>query len=161
MKCPSALRKLTLLAPVVVALSAATMPAASVVPRAADYHALLVLTGDPATMLLGTHQGVYRSADGGRTWHLSGLAGMDAMNLVRTGQTILMGGHDVFAESLDGGKTWRPIRPAGLPTLDVHGLAVDPRNPKIVYAQIAMTGLYRSTDAAGRFMSSHVTSTGR
>ena len=63
------------------------------------------------------------------------------MNLVRAGGTIFMGGHDVFAESTDGGKTWRAMRPAGLPSLDVHGLTVDPRDHKTLYAQIAMTGL--------------------
>jgi photosystem II stability/assembly factor-like uncharacterized protein len=38
-----------------------------------------------------------------------------------------------------------------LPNLDVHGLSVDPANPRVVYAQIAMTGLYRSTDAGRSF----------
>jgi len=62
-----------------------------------------------------------------------------------------MGGHNVFAESTSGGKTWRNVQPSGLPSLDVHGLAVDPRDPKIVYAQIAMTGLYRSLNGGRSF----------
>src|SRR5262245_46954679 len=145
-----AMTKLVLLAPIV-ALLAMTTSAAASLPPAADYHALLVLRGTPATMLLGTHEGIYRSTDGGRSWRLSGLAGQDAMNLVQAGGAILMGGHDVFAVSLDGGKTWRPTSPTGLPNLDVHGLAVDPANPRVVYAQIAMTGLYRSIDAGRSF----------
>ncbi len=137
-------------AALVVALSA--VPAASAaLPHTSDYHALLVSATDPNTLLLGTHQGVFRSTDGGHTWRAAGLAGEDAMNLVRAGGTIFMGGHDVFAESTDGGKTWRAMVPAGLPSLDVHGLAVDPRDPKTLYAQIAMTGLYRSTDGARSF----------
>jgi hypothetical protein len=103
----------------------ATTSAASV-PRAADYHVLLVLGGEPTTMLLGTHQGVYRSTDGGRSWRLAGLAGQDAMNLVQARGAILIGGHDVFAVSVYRGKTWHPAHPTGLPSLDVHGLAVDP-----------------------------------
>jgi photosystem II stability/assembly factor-like uncharacterized protein len=145
-----ATRNLVLLASVV-ALLAMTTSATASLPRAADYHALLVLRGNPGTMLLGTHQGIYRSTDGGRSWRLAGLEGQDAMNLVQARGAILMGGHDVFAVSLDGGKTWRPTSPTGLPNLDVHGLAVDPSNPRVVYAQIAMTGLYRSTDAGRTF----------
>ena len=53
-------------------------------PRASDYHSLLIVGSHPATMLLGTHTGLYRSTDGGRTWRRSGLAGEDAMNLVRS-----------------------------------------------------------------------------
>jgi photosystem II stability/assembly factor-like uncharacterized protein len=134
------------------ALAATAVPLATgALPRTSDYHSLLVSTSDPNTILLGTHQGVFRSTDGGHTWKASGLAGEDAMNLVRAGRTIFMGGHEVFAESTDNGKTWRAMRPTGLPGLDVHGLAVDPRNPKTLYAQIAMTGLYRSTDSAQSF----------
>jgi photosystem II stability/assembly factor-like uncharacterized protein len=148
---PIALRKIVLLGSMVALLVATPNASTASVPRAGDYHALLILGGDPATMLLGTHQGVYRSTDAGRTWRLAGLPGQDAMNIVQVRGAILMGGHDVFAVSLDGGKTWRLTHPTGLPTLDVHGLAVDPANPKVVYAQIAMTGLYRSTDAGHSF----------
>ena len=126
-------------------------PAVAKVPRATDYHSLLVSADNPKVLLLGTHQGLFRSGDGGHTWHAAGLAGEDAMNLVRAGQTIFMGGHDVFAESSNGGKTWRHVRPAGLPSLDVHGLAVDPRHPRTLFAQIASTGLYRSTNGARSF----------
>jgi photosystem II stability/assembly factor-like uncharacterized protein len=132
------------------ALAAAAASGAAI-PEASDYHSLLVLSPDAKTLLLGTHQGLFRSTDGGRRWRASGLRGEDAMNLVRAGNTILMGGHDVFAESNNDGRSWRHFRPAGLPSLDVHGLAVDPRAPNIVYAQIAGTGLYRSSDGGFSF----------
>jgi photosystem II stability/assembly factor-like uncharacterized protein len=125
--------------------------AAAALPHTSDYHSLLVSSSDPNTLLLGTHTGVYRSTDGGRSWRAAGLAGEDAMNLVRAGNTIFMGGHDVFAKSTDDGKTWQAMRPAGLPSLDVHGLTVDPRDQKTLYAQIAMTGLYRSVNGARSF----------
>jgi len=41
--------------------------AAAAIPKASDYHSLLVLPSDPNTLLLGTHTGLYRSTDGGRT----------------------------------------------------------------------------------------------
>jgi photosystem II stability/assembly factor-like uncharacterized protein len=146
--------------------------ATAALPKASDYHSLLVSQSDPNTLLLGTHTGVYRSTDGGRSWRSAGLAGDDAMNLVHAGSTIFMGGHDIFAKSTDDGKTWHALRPTGLPSLDVHGLAVDPRDHKTLYAQIAMTGLYRSTNGArsfalvsndvnGMMMSVAVTTTGK
>jgi Photosynthesis system II assembly factor YCF48 len=132
------------------ALAAAAASGAAI-PKASDYHSLLVLSPDAKALLLGTHQGLFRSTDGGHRWRPGGLRGEDAMNLVRAGNTILMGGHDVYAESTNDGRSWRHFRPAGLPSLDVHGLAVDPRAPNVVYAQIAGTGLYRSTDGGFSF----------
>jgi len=121
------------------------------VPKATDYHSLLVSSSNPRVLLLGTHDGIFRSTDAGATWRAAGLKGDDAMNLVQSGPLTLMGGHDVFAVSRDGGVTWRATSPKGLPGLDVHGLAADPRHPNIVYAQIAGTGLYRSTDSGASF----------
>ncbi|MEI8106079.1 MAG: sialidase family protein [Actinomycetes bacterium] len=93
------------------------------VPKATDYHSLLVSSSNPRVLLLGTHDGIFRSTDAGATWRAAGMKGDDAMNLVQSGPLTLMGGHDVFAVSRDGGVTWRATSPKGLPGLDVHGLA--------------------------------------
>jgi photosystem II stability/assembly factor-like uncharacterized protein len=121
-------------------------------PDTPDYHSLMVSPSDPRTLLLGTHYGVFRSSDGGRTWRSDTLGGQDAMNLVRpAGKTLWVAGHMVLAKSRDGGRTWSDVRPPGLPGLDVHGFAVDPRRPRTLYAAIAGTGLYRSTDGGNSF----------
>ncbi len=121
-------------------------------PDTPDYHSLVVSPTNAKALLLGTHYGLYRSTDGGRTWASDALGGQDAMNLVRpSGQTLWVAGHMVLAKSVDGGKTWRDVRPAGLPGLDVHGFASDPRNSRTLYAAIAGTGLYRSTDGGNSF----------
>ncbi len=127
--------------------SAAATPG---LPKVSDYHSLLVAPANPKVLLLGTHDGLYRSDDGGETWKMSALRGEDVMNLARTGRTIFTGGHDVFGSSSDGGKNWRTWRPKGLPSLDVHGLAADPRNDNL-YAQISGKGLFRSTDSGRSF----------
>jgi photosystem II stability/assembly factor-like uncharacterized protein len=112
----------------------------------------MVSPTNPKELLLGTHNGLFRSTDGGRRWAADALGGQDAMNLVRPGgQTLWVAGHAVLAKSLDGGKTWRDARPSGLPGLDVHGFAADPRNARTLYAAIAGTGLYRSTDGGNSF----------
>ncbi len=116
-------------------------------PATSDYHSLLVGPDDPQRLLLGTHQGLYGSSDGGRTWTFAQLSGQDAMNLARpTSSSVWAAGHGVLAKSTDGGATWSDVRPDGLPGLDVHGFAADPENPRLLYAAIAGKGLYRSDD---------------
>jgi photosystem II stability/assembly factor-like uncharacterized protein len=121
-------------------------------PAAQHYHALLVDPADAQRLILGTHDGLYVSTDGGMHWRADALAGDDAMNLAQpTGPTIWVAGHEVFKQSRDGGETWSDVRPSGLPSLDIHGFAVDPRNPAILYAAVAGYGLYRSADSGGSF----------
>jgi photosystem II stability/assembly factor-like uncharacterized protein len=121
-------------------------------PNTPDYHSLMVSPTDPRSLLLGTHYGLFRSVDGGRTWAADALGGKDAMNLVRSGgQTLWVAGHMVLTKSTDGGKTWSDARPRGLPGFDVHGFAIDPRNPRTLYAAVARKGLYRSTDGGNSF----------
>jgi photosystem II stability/assembly factor-like uncharacterized protein len=114
-------------------------------PDTPDYHSLLVAADDPATVVLGTHNGLYQSADGGLTWEETALAGQDAMNLGRAeGGLTWTAGHNVFASSTN-------VRPEGLPHLDIHGFAVDPRDPQTLWAALAGQGLYRSTDGGESF----------
>jgi photosystem II stability/assembly factor-like uncharacterized protein len=121
-------------------------------PDTPDYHSLLVDPADSQSLILGTHNGLYASNDGGRTWRFETLADSDAMNLVRPrGETVWLAGHNVFKKTDDAGATWKDVRPAGLPTLDIHGFAVDARSPKTLYAAVAGQGLYRSTDGGDGF----------
>jgi photosystem II stability/assembly factor-like uncharacterized protein len=124
---------------------------AGALPDTPDYHSLLVSASDPERLVLGTHEGLYQSGDGGRSWDRASLAGQDAMNLARAEDVVWAAGHNVLARSSDGGATWEDVRPAGLPGLDVHGFAVDPRSPRTLYAAIAGQGLFRSTDGGRSF----------
>jgi len=126
-------------------------PAAGL-PDTPDYHSLLVAASDAETLTLGTHNGLYQSSDGGRTWQSTTLAGQDAMNLGRAvGGITWTAGHNVLAKSTDGGRTWQDVRPDGLPHLDIHGFAADPRDQQTLWAALAGQGLYRSTDGGASF----------
>jgi photosystem II stability/assembly factor-like uncharacterized protein len=126
---------------------------ANTLPATPDYHSLLVTSPDASGLLLGTHNGLYSSNDGGRTWEQTELAGQDAMNLAHPGdETLWVAGHNVFARSDDGGATWRDVRPAGLPSFDIHGFAVDPQREANLFAAVAGQGLYRSTDNGRSFV---------
>jgi photosystem II stability/assembly factor-like uncharacterized protein len=130
---------------------AASTPAAGL-PDTPDYHSLLVAASDAETLTLGTHNGLYQSSDGGRTWQSTTLAGQDAMNLGRAEAGVTWtAGHNVLAKSTDGGQTWEDVRPDGLPHLDIHGFAVDPRDQRTLWAALAGQGLYRSTDGGASF----------
>lgn len=130
----------------------AVAPPAAGLPDTPDYHSLLVDPGDPNRLLLGTHVGVYETADGGRTWTFAGLEGDDAMNLVRTSDgTLWVAGHNVLKKSVDAGATWEDVRPDGLPGLDVHGFAVDRAAAGRMYAAVAGEGLYVSDDGGESF----------
>jgi photosystem II stability/assembly factor-like uncharacterized protein len=121
-------------------------------PNTPDYHSLLVAASDAETLTLGTHNGLYQSSDGGRSWESTSLAGQDAMNLGRAeGGVTWTAGHNVLAKSPDGGRTWQDVRPDGLPHLDIHGFAVDPRDQRTLWAALAGEGLYRSTDDGASF----------
>jgi photosystem II stability/assembly factor-like uncharacterized protein len=121
-------------------------------PETPDYHSLLVNPSNSQKLMLGTHIGLYASSDGGRHWRFDALSGDDAMNLARpAGATLWLAGHQVFKKSMDSGASWSDVRPAGLPSLDIHGFAVDPRNARILYAAVAGQGLYRSRDGGRSF----------
>lgn len=146
---------LVALAGIVVALATRSgddATSAGGLPNTADYHSLLVAPESASALVLGTHEGLFRSADGGRTWTKAELDGRDAMNLARpAGPTVWAAGHNVLTKSSDGGVTWQDVEASGLPGLDVHGFAADPRDSNRLYAAIAGKGLYRSTDGGRSF----------
>jgi photosystem II stability/assembly factor-like uncharacterized protein len=125
---------------------------AASLPNTSDYHSLLVAPNAPDQLVLGTHQGLFRSTDGGRTWAQAELVNQDAMNLARaSGRTVWAAGHGVLARSSDGGSSWQDVQPKGLPpSLDVHGFAVDPDSERL-WAAVAGQGLYRSDDGGASF----------
>jgi photosystem II stability/assembly factor-like uncharacterized protein len=127
-------------------------PPARGLPETPDYHALYVDAADPRRLLLGTHVGVYESADGGVSWRFAGLEGKDAMHFGRERDgTLWVAGHEVLERSEDGGATWEEMRPDGLPGRDIHGFAVSHDVDGLMYAAVAGEGLYRSDDGGASF----------
>ncbi len=119
----------------------------------------------------GGERGLYKTADGGKTWTLaleiSKDAGVTSADLDSTNPDIIyaaayqrrrsvaafMGGgpESGIHKSLDAGKTWHKLT-VGLPKGDMGkiGLAVSPQDPSVVYATIEAgpeeRGFYRSSD---------------
>jgi photosystem II stability/assembly factor-like uncharacterized protein len=104
-------------------------------------------------LFLGTHQGLSRSEDEGKTWGKIDLKGdvpstdfmvlaIDPMNP----HTLYAAGHGLWVvKSTDGGTTWA-LKQQGLGGDDVHALAMASNDPQKLYAWVVDTGLYRSTN---------------
>src|ERR1700722_1625932 len=82
--------------------------------------------------------GVFRSADGGRTWTSAGLAGqaVRALRMAPSDPNILIAGTlDGVYRSLDASRTWQRISPENHEELrNFDSLAIDPVDPRILYA---------------------------
>ncbi|HEX9274395.1 MAG TPA: hypothetical protein VGA01_19530 [Candidatus Binatia bacterium] len=120
----------------------------------------LAIDGAGKAMFLGTHVGLFRSDDRGRSWKKVAMSatpsGFDMMGVSadpRDPKTIYVATHEagVF-KSIDGGETWKQVN-NGLGGMDVHGLAIDPNTPQKLYAAVREKGegVYRTTDGGGKW----------
>lgn len=138
---------------VVIALAFAPLgEAAGMAQDIGHLHALLVSPAD-GSLWIGTHNGLYRSSDEGKSWQPvkipSDLAAMDFMSFVQdptNPKVLYMGTHNRgVVRTTDGGSTWEAFS-TGLGGPDVHAMAVDgynPAQPRRLYAFAVDKGLYR------------------
>jgi photosystem II stability/assembly factor-like uncharacterized protein len=114
---------------------------------------------DPRTVLAGTSNGLFRSADAGRHWgriQTGSSTNIEtfAVDPHHAGTIYLSAcknssgcvGHGTFLKSVDGGATWQNEQIGSVPRA-VDSIAVDPRTGTTVFAGRVAGGLYRSTDA--------------
>ncbi len=82
---------------------------------------------------------LFRSRDGGRNWEiLPGMRGKSirALSLAETDSRVMVvGALDGVFRSADGGDTWQRISPPNHAEIrNIESVAVDPRDPRIIYA---------------------------
>lgn len=123
-----------------------SVEAATPAPELGEHlHSLVVVGQD---LLIGTHGATALSRDGGKTLdRVADLEGLDAMEnaVSRDAKVIIVAGHDGARVSRDGGRTWADFS-SGLPGTDMHGLAIDSRDPRRVVAYVVREGLYGTID---------------
>ena len=109
---------------------------------------------DRDALYAGTVAGLYRSNDAGKTWYVVSdedlVVNTIALHPQRPGRIILGIESDGVYVSNDGGKTFERSC-QGLRNLTVTSVAVEPSEPKHVYAAVAFggisSGIYESSDA--------------
>jgi photosystem II stability/assembly factor-like uncharacterized protein len=122
--------------------------------RIFEGYATAVALRPPKTLFVGTEDGVYRSANLGKTWTLVSdeiETGTVRDVLIDPGdpQVVYAGishfgpsGTIDLIRSEDGGETWAAYDD-GLPDDGVTHLAIDPRRPWFLYATLAQHGVWR------------------
>ena len=91
--------------------------------------------------------GVYRSADGGKTWKGMGLRASERIGRIvidprnenviwvaANGPLYTPGGERGLYKTTDGGKSWKRMLTASTPTAGAVDVALDPKKPDTVYA---------------------------
>jgi photosystem II stability/assembly factor-like uncharacterized protein len=109
---------------------------------------------DRDALYAGTVAGLYRSNDAGKTWYVVSdedlVVNTIALHPQRPGRIILAIESDGVYVSNDSGKTFERSC-QGLRNLTVTSVAVEPSEPKHVYAAVAFggisSGIYESSDA--------------
>jgi len=99
-----------------------------------------------AQRAIGYGDGIYKSTDAGKTWKRMGLANSEHIAKIfidpRDSNVVLVasqgplfspGGDRGLYKTTDGGQTWKPILQVSENT-GITDLAVDPRNPDVMYA---------------------------
>jgi len=116
----------------------------------------------PRIVFAGTSEGIYRSADGGRSWHPRshglprsplGQRLPDIQSLVvdpRQPRIVYAAGSEGVYRSDNGGTTWKWDRRSLLLGSYDAMLAVDPASPRTLYLG-SQRGLFRSTDGGRRW----------
>jgi photosystem II stability/assembly factor-like uncharacterized protein len=127
-------------------------------PEGGGFISLVADSQNSGTLYAGTSSaGVFKTVDGGASWHFAGLAGrsVDALAIDQNASTLYALSHKVVGsvidlkifKSRDGGEIWTPAS-LGLPS-ECHqsaALAVDPQHSGSLYVS-ACGSVFKSTDA--------------
>ncbi len=163
---PTALRAFAALLSVLIIAAAVPLPSVAAQEHPKNGAGLfehvhaLTMDADGRSLFLGTHVGLFRSDNGGRSWQKVALstkhAHPDVMAIATDPKeplVLYVATHEagVF-KSTDGGKSWKEAN-AGLGGLDVHGLAVDPSAPQKLHAAVREQGegVYRTTSGGEKW----------
>lgn len=107
--------------------------------------------------------GVYASTNSGKNWKLVNKSLKDPVSLaidyVNTKIVYAATNHGIFI-SANSGKTWKSVN-SGIPsylrwedTLEIHSLAIDPKNHKTLYSGVGRGGVFKTTNSGNKWTAS-------
>jgi photosystem II stability/assembly factor-like uncharacterized protein len=110
----------------------------------------------PGSLMVGTHDGLFRSANAGASWTPSnrGLRSWNVLSLASDPSapaTLYAGTAAAIYKSADAGQSWTELQA----DLYVSALAIDPRAPSTLYAATQM-GVIKSTDGGANWTALHL-----
>lgn len=121
----------------------------AITPSKTHVHAIALMPG--GGWLVGTHTGVALAALGASPRPLGTGPRGDVLQVAMSGTAMLAAGHLLGVQvSRDRGATWAAVAPE-VAGLDVHGLAVDPTDPRTVFAYAVGRGMLVSHDAGAHW----------
>lgn len=103
------------------------------------------------SILMGTHNGLFKSVDQGKNFtkvEVTGVMAHDFMNFAYdpNTKTLFAGGHDVgVVKSMNSGTTWQKTD-EGIKGMDIHALAINPLDTNRLYAYSVDNGIFGSKD---------------
>ena len=114
----------------------------------------LFRTPSDNSFLMGTHNGLFKSTNEGKTFTKVDVKGevkeMDFMNFAydQINKILYAGGHDVgVIKSTDGGVTWTKTD-NGIKGSDIHALVINPLDSNRLYAFSVDNGVFGTKDGA-------------
>ncbi|MBV8206733.1 MAG: transcriptional regulator [Acidobacteria bacterium] len=117
----------------------------------------VIAPSDPATMIVGALDGVFRSNDAGETWNRISPEGHAEIHNIeslaidpRNPDIIYAGTWHLPWKTEDGGRTWRSMKQGLIDDSDIFSIIVDHSNPATVFLS-ACSGIYKSENAGGLF----------
>ncbi len=111
---------------------------------------LAVSPDDPSRILAGVQYQLWTSDDGGATWSqiLETRGSIEALVFAPDDPSTVYAAAGTLLVSRDAGSTWTPLTNAfgELPRKAANNLAIDPSNPRILYAGTDTEGVWKSKD---------------
>src|SRR5439155_2806290 len=102
---------------------------------------------------IGATTGIVKSRDGGTSWRYTSAFNTYALVIdPQSSNIVYAGGNGSFLKSTDGGQYWNALFPTWL-FGRINTLAVDPKNPRIIYAGTYRTGVLKSIDGGSNWTS--------
>ena len=129
--------------------------------RGQSIRSLAQSLSDPAILVAGSLQGVFRSTDGGVRWKRISPRDSTEIHEIESvaidpadPNVIYAGTWHLPWKTTDGGDHWDNIKDGIIDDSDVFSIIVDPVAPKIVYAS-ACSGIYKSENGGAHFEKVH------